>query len=231
MTTEATTEATRGSFSELLQRGFRCPENMRSHLATVWAGEYDVPGLSFDPAPTVLDLGANCGAFALWALERWPGATVHCYEPQEEAFEDLAANLCHLLGLDQGGAHLYRQAVGDPGLKRLFHGRNNPGEAGLYPGACRCESDYEEVETISPGALPRAHVVKMDIEGAELVTLAGLRFAPVAILLEYHHEALRRSIDALLGDYTLIGGQVYEPGRGVLKYVQRAILRRECEAH
>ena len=31
--------------------------------------------------PVILDIGANVGSFAAWALKRWPGAHVHCYEP------------------------------------------------------------------------------------------------------------------------------------------------------
>ncbi len=55
------------------------------HCADVLNGSYDVP---FNPpiAPTILDLGANIGAFTRWAAERWPRCTIHCYEPHPANF-------------------------------------------------------------------------------------------------------------------------------------------------
>jgi FkbM family methyltransferase len=34
----------------------------------------------------ILDIGANVGSFAAWALKRWPGAHVYCYEPLPNNF-------------------------------------------------------------------------------------------------------------------------------------------------
>ena len=56
----------------------------------VW--EYDIPGLELE-TPFVLDIGANIGAFACWALERWPGAEVNCYEPVPANFDMLRQNV------------------------------------------------------------------------------------------------------------------------------------------
>lgn len=208
----------------MIPEGFQCPENMRPHLAHVFAGEYDIP-ISFpEKPPVVLDLGANCGAFTLWALKRWPGCTVHAYEPQREAFEMLARNVS-VVAAPPGGrtVNLHRQAVGDPSQHTLFHGLNNQGEASLNRGGCRDYKNTEDVEVIGPGALPEAHIVKMDIEGSEAVVVAGLKFAPIAIMLEYHNETWRRAIDAMLHSYTLAGSAVYDPGRGISKY-----LRTDC---
>ena len=35
---------------------------------------------------TVLDIGANIGAFSLWAAHRWPGCTINAYEPNPATF-------------------------------------------------------------------------------------------------------------------------------------------------
>ena len=43
------------------------------------------------------------------------------------------------------------------------------------------------------------------------------------ILLEYHSEANRRKIDALLGDFFLVGGEVRHLHRGTLKYMHRRL--------
>jgi hypothetical protein len=43
------------------------------------------------------------------------------------------------------------------------------------------------------------------------------------ILLEYHSDANRRKIDALLGDFLLVGGEVRHLHRGTLKYMHRRL--------
>src|SRR5882672_6964366 len=35
------------------------------------------------PVRTVLDIGANIGLFALAARQQFPGALIHCYEPND----------------------------------------------------------------------------------------------------------------------------------------------------
>lgn len=203
---------------------FRCPDSLRPHLEGVFAGEYDVPGLEFEDPITILDIGANAGSFARWALERWKGAHVHCYEPGREAFGLLEANLAEQLEFEKS-ATLHRCAVGDPASNRLYLGQHNLGEATLRPNACS-STVFEEVEVISPGALPKAHILKMDCEGSEGIILAGLAFVPLVVLMEYHSENLRRLADHLLRQYTLVGSQVYEPGRGVVKYVHPEVFGR-----
>jgi hypothetical protein len=59
-----------------------CPATMRRHVQKVLDGEYEVPYRA--TRPVILDIGANVGSFAAWALKRWPGAHVHCYEPLPE---------------------------------------------------------------------------------------------------------------------------------------------------
>jgi hypothetical protein len=41
---------------------------MRRHVQKVLAGEYDIPYRH--KAPVILDIGANVGSFAAWALKR-----------------------------------------------------------------------------------------------------------------------------------------------------------------
>ena len=87
---------------------------------------------------------------------------------------------------------LYNFAVGNPELTRLHLGRNNCGEASFY--------DIGDA---------KAHIVKIDTEGSEVDILERLgSFDHDVILLEYHSEANRRTIDALLGDFFLVGGEV-----------------------
>ncbi|MET0380942.1 MAG: hypothetical protein ABWZ94_03470 [Methyloceanibacter sp.] len=81
-----------------------------------------------------------------------------------------------------------------------------------------------EVETKPPSVLPKAHIVKIDTEGSEVDILERLgSFDHDVILLEYHSEANRRKIDALLGDFFLVGGEVRHLHRGTLKYMHRRL--------
>jgi hypothetical protein len=47
---------------------------------------YDVPGVDWRKCRSILDLGANVGAFALYAPFRVPNATVYCFEPALKSF-------------------------------------------------------------------------------------------------------------------------------------------------
>ncbi len=195
-----------------------CPETMRRHVQFVLDGEYDIP-YQFN-APVVLDIGANVGSFAVWALARWPGSHVHCYEPLPSNFAYLSKNLAQLAGRS---VSLYNIAIGDPNLTRLHLGRNNCGEASFYDIGEQI-ADSVEVETREPGVLPKAQIVKIDTEGSEIDILTRMpSFDFDAVLLEYHSEANRRAADALLTDYLLVGGQVRHLHRGTLKFMHKRL--------
>ena len=140
-----------------------CPATMRRHVQKVLGGEYDIPYRH--SAPVILDIGANVGSFAAWALKRWPGAHVHCYEPLPDNFALLKRNLGQFEGRS---VSLHNFAVGDPSLTRLYLGRNNCGEASFYD-IGEQTTDTVEVETRAPSALPKAHIVKIDTEGSEVI--------------------------------------------------------------
>lgn len=69
-----------------------CPDDLLG-LEAVLDGAYYVPGLSFASPPHVLDVGANVGAFAVWAAREWPGCSIDCYEPHPEHVAMLKENL------------------------------------------------------------------------------------------------------------------------------------------
>ena len=171
--------------------------------------------------PVILDIGANVGSFAAWALKRWPGCHVHYYEPLPDNFVLLKKNLGSLKGQS---ISLNNFAIGNPSLKNLYLGRNNCGEASFYD-IGEQTTNTVEVETKAPDVLPKAHIVKIDTEGSEvdiLARMASLDFD--AIMLEYHSEANRRKIDALLQDYVLAGGHIRHPNRGTLKFAHKRLI-------
>lgn len=203
---------------------FLCPDDMTPHLQRVFDGEYDVPGIIFADPPRIIDLGANCGAFSLWASHRWPGAGIDAYEPQRSLLPVLRENLRYYKNV-----HIYDHAIGTPGQRILRPGRDNCGEASFHT-AQHGAALGEEIEVFSPETLPIVDIIKLDIEGCEMEVLGPLIGAGRSfklILLEYHNENLRREIDTLLArDYSLIGSEVQHiAGRGVVKYAHNSILK------
>jgi hypothetical protein len=69
--------------------------------------------------------------------------------------------------------------------------------------------------------MPEAQILKLDVEGAEVEILENTQIRFDAIMLEYHSEANMRRVDRILRDYVLVGGQVYCPDRGVVRYLRR----------
>jgi FkbM family methyltransferase len=197
-----------------------CPATMRRHVQKVLGGEYDIPYRH--SAPVILDIGANVGSFAAWALKRWPGAHVHCYEPLPDNFALLKRNLGQFEGRS---VSLHNFAVGDPSLTRLYLGRNNCGEASFYDIGEQTTAMIE-VETKAADVLPKAQIVKIDTEGSEVDILAGMTSLDFdAIMLEYHSEANRRRIEGLLGDFFLAGGEIRGLHRGTLKYLHERVVK------
>lgn len=198
---------------------FRCSRAMRPHCESVLAGEYDVPGLSFEGPITILDIGAHAGAFSLWAIRRWPSAQIIAYEPQPDVFENyLHPNTCDEPGIVRGCVAVRAEA----GKAVLHRGRNNQGEASFH----NDNPDTIEVDCVAAKDLPFSHVLKIDTEGCEVEILHGYLSdfwpGPKAILLEFHSAEDRRRIDNQLAirGYDLIRGQIHHKDMGTLCYVR-----------
>lgn len=193
-----------------------CPESLGPHVLKVIKGEYAVP-LRLDK-PVVLDIGANVGSFAIWATMFWPGCRVHCYEPSKDNFAYLEKNIKKIRPNDD--IQLNNLAVGDALKTKLFDGLNNCGERSLYDIGEQSEG-FEIVKTIDPMLLPQADVLKMDTEGSELDILERITSINYKVIMfEYHSEQDRRTIDEMLKEYSLIGGEIRCLNRGVLKYIR-----------
>ena len=166
----------------------------RGCIWSVWevAEEYALRDLPPMPAPFVLDVGANVGVFALAAMERWPGATVHCFEPHPETCAVLLSNLAK--ECESKAAMVVHVAVDHPaaiGSKAMLHegfnrlccslvDRSSEGET--LDGPC------VEVELLDSALLPACDVLKLDTEGREVEILRGYQHlsAVKVLLVEIH---------------------------------------------
>lgn len=158
----------------------------RHGLQLVLDGAYDVPELSFDAPPVVLDVGANVGAATIWFAKRYPGCTIHAYEPHPD---NIAAFLVNTTEVQNVTMH----AGAVVGLARwgatttLFDGQSGPGQRSIYR-LGEQKAVGVTVKTIAARDLPPADLLKIDTEGCEVEILEGYaHLAGVkAVLLEWH---------------------------------------------
>lgn len=151
------------------------------------------------PGQTFLDIGANIGWFTLLASTLIGDAGhVHAFEPRPETAHHLAKTIA-INGLEQQ-VTLHRFGLADrstemnltwsptkdnPGGSRLVHGDLPDGSGG----AC------VPLRRLDDLALDACDIIKIDVEGAECIAMAGAeetvrRFRPV-ILSELHASQLR----------------------------------------
>lgn len=197
------------------------PDNILNHLASVWAGEYNI-ALSGERDFSILDLGANVGSFALWALHRWPKSTITCYEPHPENFELLSQNLSAF----RSRVEFHESAVAEKEelYRELYLGKHNCGEGSLFKDLE--QSDDSILVNVTAADRIKPHdIVKIDTEGAEVEIIRNLTFKPMAYLVEYHSTDNRVEIDRLFQNhYTLVEHKLYMLGKGVVKYIHNDIL-------
>lgn len=193
---------------------FRIPGDCLDTFVNVIMGEYKAP-VNIGGPVTVLDIGANCGAFALWARDQWPRCKLFCYEPHPVMFAYLERNTAHFDNILR-----FNTAVGDTSRNTLYECR----------GSRTCGSQYQadnktgsiDISVIAPSTLPVADIIKIDTEGAEYDILQGLCFTPRYLLIEWHSELDRVNIDrwAYARGMMLVKALVHERHVGVNHYVK-----------
>lgn len=177
------------------------PKQMKEAVSAVLAGEYECGFYGEDL--TVLDIGANVGAFSVWAHHRWPRSRIVAYEPQPGTFEMLKKNVRLLPDIQCINAAVFpteRGAIeffsrypsdGEAGVRECTIATFDPAQAG----------EVIRVPALHPKDLPPADIVKLDIEGAEADVLRHMDVSKATlILLEYQNQANRREIKCMLKD-------------------------------
>ncbi|WP_455448169.1 FkbM family methyltransferase [Natrinema thermotolerans] len=143
---------------------------------------------SLDPTDTVWDVGANVGTYALLAAQ--VGATVHAFEPGDDARRRLERNAAR------------------NGLSPTIHGVALSDTDGMATLAAADRSGVRELTDGGDGDRVRTRrgdrvdasapdIVKIDVEGAELAVLDGLgdRFETCRLcFVEVHDAADERAV-------------------------------------
>jgi FkbM family methyltransferase len=190
-----------------------CPLDCLASFGEVWGGQYDHPlidrVLQEDAIyrPQIYDIGANVGAFALWAHERWPKAIINCFEPNITLWEFLCNNS------KVGNIFLGNQAITT--LQKPFlssHNNRLRSEVG---------SNGVVVSSVNPASLCGCDILKLDCEGSEADILENITFIPAYCVLEWHSDDLRiRCENAMRGKMQLVESTVQRPRLGMLKFVR-----------
>lgn len=137
------------------------------------------------PGMTFIDIGANIGQYTLIASDLVGGCgRVHAFEPHPEVFRDLRENVqansfvCPQDSELSTNIELHQLALSEKeGNAQLFFGHsNNAGANSLRPtvntSSKTVEISMKRMDDVL-GHLEKIDMIKMDIEGAELLALRG----------------------------------------------------------
>lgn len=181
--------------------------------------------------PTILDVGANTGAFAVYAkLFYHPRAVVHCFEPFPPALECLRQNVAPFAGVQ---VHPFALGNREGLASLLLHGELSVCHS-LVPDLVTAPAGAVSVTVRDAGrvwdelGLTEVDILKLDAEGSEVAILESLgpRLSKVRfVLAEFHCRQDRRRIDALLAGFELFGMKFYSVDVGVVKYARADLLK------
>lgn len=179
-------------------------------LESLCALHYEkVPGFSPSNGFTIVDVGANIGAYTLRAATRMRSGRIIAIEPNPVAFLNLQRNVetirksidlkieLHEVGVSSRPAGLYPFNPGGLSmLGRFLDGSGQDDSASLLHLPC------EPLDHICSG-LGRVDVLKIDVEGAELDVLESAcktLQSTGRVVLEYHSDALLGQVRCFLSD-------------------------------
>jgi FkbM family methyltransferase len=138
------------------------------------------------PPRRVLDLGGNIGLFGVYALARWPAATVTSVEPDT----DNLPLLTRCVDLNEAAARwtiIAACAATEPGVVAFSGGR-------FADSAIALDGEAVTDHVVAVDAfelLSGVDFVKIDIEGSEWALLRDQRFAasaPAVLVMEWHQR-------------------------------------------
>lgn len=186
----------------------------------VFAGEYEVDLI--EPPNTVLDIGANEGAFTAWASVKWPQSWITAYEPMPFNADLFRENHGHKKNVVLYELAISNSAISNSNRVEIFLGANNSGECSAHQiGEQSKESRF--VSCCAPSMIGRYNFVKLDAEGCEIEILQGLDVSATnAIVLEYHRDSDCIPIrDLLVGKgFELFYCQPRCKDRGIMKFAR-----------
>lgn len=202
--------------------------NLNSNLATiieVWFDQvYKFPVDLLEKAnPVVIDIGANIGAFSVFAWLKLKEPTIFAYEPEKNNFQLLAENV-KLNNLTE--VKIFKQAVyGQKGKRDLFLAGDSSGKNSI-----ELKQSYgvsQEIDCITledifkDNKIVKCDYLKIDCEGSEyellLNTPKEVFYSITRIVLEYH-QVDRFTSDDLINLFLSVGYfiEVFDRQKGMI---------------
>ena len=185
-------------FAARARCGFELPLRDPADVQTTWvvfcASDYFVP----DDCKTVLDLGANIGAFTLYAACCRKAQHVYAFEPVAGTFDILQQNI---LANRVANVTLFHKGIaGQSGTRKMHLGVTSQHSSMIYRGSSKYESGVtEEVEVVSLEqllddlAVDQVDMAKMDCEGGEVEVILAASDDTLRrikhLSIEYHFPA------------------------------------------
>jgi hypothetical protein len=183
----------------------------------VFEGEYDYSRPNGpEGVSTILDIGLNVGAFAVWACEFWWQGQITRYTGYDPNVMACAFARINTAGIPIAIVPL---AVTTE-LRPRFHELTDWGSSRTHK-----QTLGERVPCCHPGYLPLADVLKCDAEGVELEVFehwqgwAGVK----VVMFEYHEASHREPLEARCSEagLTQVRHHGSPPEQGVQVWVRR----------
>jgi len=153
----------------------------------VWGGSYECDLIV--PPTTVLDIGANEGAFSAWCLEKYPQCQIEAYEPVLENADIFLINHGK-----NPQVNFHQKAVSNSRTLDIHIGASNSGDCSAFEIGDQLPETVE-VDCVSPDLLPSCELVKVDTEGCEVEIISGLDLSKtIALVCEWHRDEDCRKI-------------------------------------
>lgn len=187
----------------------------------------------------IFDVGANRGDIALKYSILFPNSKVYAFEPFEETFKKLNINV-----KGNPNINIYNFAIADKIGNAVFNSNKNEDTNSMLSSAKIGLSSDEQVKTIdqtivntltldsfcSSNHIDGIDILKMDIQGAELLALKGatrllaekrikLIYSETYFRRQYNNQPLFHEISAFLTQYGYYLQDIYSPIYGGGKIV------------
>jgi FkbM family methyltransferase len=185
--------------------------------------DYFAVPLNISPPATILDIGANVGAFAQRAHQEWPAARITCYEPMPFVVEHLRQNVspdwCEVVPCAVRAQAGEDDIIIGSGMA-LF--TTNSFRSGIP----RQTDSTMRVRCAAASEIPSHELVKVDTEGSEVEILKNLNLDKTrAILLEFHSHADAATLKQLLvPTFDLVHDESgHDAGIGTMIFVRQRV--------
>lgn len=200
-------------------------ERTNRSFEEVFDGEYELPLKS--PPVTVLDIGANEGAFTAWATEQWPEARIVAFEPIPENAAIFRKNHS-----GNPNVRFSELAIAKDSPVTMYYGKENSGQCSLFNFGE--QSDKTVMVLAMPASdLPSCEFVKIDAEGSEWDIVSNLNLTNTkAIAFEYHSWTAAEKLITLLeiAGFENVEQRAHGTHRGVLKLARPDVVVKKIPA-